>query len=1431
MPPRFAARVSVLRGWVARPRSVLLFALPFGLVGLIVLFLLGFPGLSLPVSAMPSADEGGLSTTGATLLATETATAVSSSDDPSVFGQSVTFTATVTRTDTSALVTSGSVTFKADDVIIVGCVGVALNASGQAACTTASLSVGSHVIAAEYSGDATFAPSTGFLTQVVNKADTTTTLTSTPNPSRFGEAITFSATVTVDAPGSATPTGVVYFNLEDGTTLGTAALNASGVATFSTSVLATGAHNVTAVYAGDENTKTSESAPLTQTVNRAQTTTALTSSVTPSVFGQPVTFEATVSVVAPGAGTPTGTITFKANGTPIGTSVLNGSGVASFTTSALAVGSHSITAAYEGDANFADSSTSITQAVNKADTITTIASAVRNPSVFGESVTFTALVTAKSPGSGTPTGNVVFKVDGTAVFTATLGFTNPGEARFSTTVGDNTEIDVGSRSITAEYLGDGNFNGSTSSAFTQTVNKANTSVTLQDPLGSSEFGQEVRITAIVQVDAPGAGTPTGDVEFSVNSTVVDTLALPAGRTSVTFITDTLPIGTNAVGAKYLGDGRFNPSSTVTVSHTVNRTSSETLLTSSVNPSAFGQTVTFTATVQAAGAGLFASTTPTGVVTFTLGSLGTVTGALDASGVATVVTDTLPVGVQSIQADYGGDGNFQPSSATLPQTVNKAGTTTTLTSVPLGSSLIGESVTFTATVTSTTGAVPTGTVTFKDGATELATVALDATGKASFTTATLAAGTHSIAAVYNGTANFNASISPRLDHNVTAAATTTTLTSSTNPSVFGQSVTFEATVTAAGGTPTGQVTFKNGTATIGTDTLDATGKASLTTAALSVGTHNITAVYGGDANFAGSTSNTVNQVVDPANTTTAITSDAPDASVVGEPVVVQYTVTAVAPGSGTPTGDVTVDDGTDSCTGTVAAGQCTLIPTTAGAKTLTATYVGDGNFNGSFDTEPHQVNQANTTTTVTSVPNPSLPGQSVTITATVTVNPPGSGTPTGTVNFKADGSSIAGCSSVALSSGSAACTTAFSAVGTVTLSAEYSGDANFNSSTGAATHTVSDTPADLSVTKTDSPDPVQAGDDVSYLITVSNPGPATDVTLTDSLPSETTFVSITAPGWSCTTPAVGSTGTVQCTKTGVTGTETLTIVVNVPITTPAGTVLKNTVQVTGSRPDPDLSNNTAVQETTVFRSPRFGDCNGDEAVDVRDIFSIVRRIFDPNYRGTAGCDANRDAQVDAGDVPCTALIAFNGPEACSSTRGALRALVTAPPLGITRLTAGRPALSMPEPQVAPGSDTVTVPIQFAANGHAISALTFSIDYDERWLRFDPADRDGNGVPDALVVSLPAGFDVSVRVDLSDGDGELDVFIGDTAPPLTALPDGVIAFVLLDVVDAPTTTGRAVRFSVDPAASFGDVAGRSVPGTATPAGRYRLFFPLVMRGSGR
>src|SRR5688572_11520021 len=192
-----------------------------------------------------------------------------------------------------------------------------------------------------------------------------------------------------------------------------------------------------------------------------------------------------------------------------------------------------------------------------------------------------------------------------------------------------------------------------------------------------------------------------------------------------------------------------------------------------------------------------------------------------------------------------------------------------------------------------------------------------------------------------------------------ASTTTTITSdSPDPSVVGEAVTVQwsVTVNAPGslGAPlTGNVTVSDGTDSCIADV--SAGQCNITFT--SAGAKNITATYAGDSNYNGSTSTPATaHTVNKADTTTTITSDNPDPSTPGQSVTVQWTVTVNSPGSGTPTGNVnvTVSGGAETCSAAVAAGQCSLVLNGTGTRTITATYAGDTNFNTSSDTEDHQV---------------------------------------------------------------------------------------------------------------------------------------------------------------------------------------------------------------------------------------------------------------------------------------------------------------------------------------------------------------------------------------------------------------------------------------------------------------------------------------------
>ncbi|MEW6217289.1 MAG: Ig-like domain-containing protein, partial [Candidatus Bipolaricaulota bacterium] len=327
-------------------------------------------------------------------------------------------------------------------------------------------------------------------------------------------------------------------------------------------------------------------------------------------------------------------------------------------------------------------------------------------------------------------------------------------------------------------------------------------------------------------------------------------------------------------------------------------------------------------------------------------------------------------------------------------------TTTVLVSDVNPAVHGQLVTFTATVSPTPDG---GTVTFKDGTTDISGAVTVASGQAQFSTSSLSTGAHSITAEYSGTTNYDASTSGPLTQTVVKADTSVSVSSSANPSVTGQSVTFTATVSAVSpgsGTPTGTVDFYAGGNMIAANCPLSGGTTTCSHAfAHTESPVAVTAYYSGDPNYnpIDNTLTPLTQTVNKASTATSITAGA--SSWLGEPYTVSGTVSVTSPGTGTPTGTVTVSDGAGaSCAANLVAGawSCSLTSSgAAGTRTLTAVYEGDENFAGSTGTTTHTVSKVTTTLAVITSPNPSVIGEPVTITATATAQA-GGGNPTGTV---------------------------------------------------------------------------------------------------------------------------------------------------------------------------------------------------------------------------------------------------------------------------------------------------------------------------------------------------------------------------------------------------------------------------------------------------
>lgn len=366
-----------------------------------------------------------------------------------------------------------------------------------------------------------------------------------------------------------------------------------------------------------------------------------------------------------------------------------------------------------------------------------------NPTPGGGTITFTARLTGNC---NVPTGIVTF-LDGSNII-GTGAIAHDGTATFSTAF-----LVVGQHNITASYPGDFNFEDSTSPVLVQTITGDPTATTISVSPNPAGAFSPIFLSAVVSSQY---GTPTGSVVFSAMGKPLATAPLDAnGRASATVTS--LGAGTYPITANYTADTRFQPSSSSAIQELVVSANSTMTLASSANPAFAGQSVSFAATVRAAqGAAV-----PTGTVTFADGGI-TIGTVMLVNGVAVFSTAQLGLGTHAIGARYNGSSNFGVSNASLIEVIRLIGTSTQLTASPNPANA-NQNVTLTASVTPlVSGALPRGTVTFLDGATQLGIAAIGANESATLTTSALGVGSHALSAVFSGSSLFGGSASPAVN---------------------------------------------------------------------------------------------------------------------------------------------------------------------------------------------------------------------------------------------------------------------------------------------------------------------------------------------------------------------------------------------------------------------------------------------------------------------------------------------------------------------------------------------------------------------------------------------------------------------------------------------------------------------------------------------
>ena len=328
---------------------------------------------------------------------------------------------------------------------------------------------------------------------------------------------------------------------------------------------------------GSPSLAVAETQPPTQNPSKV----VLTISPNPAVVGETITFTGKVVALSGTGAVATGTMTFFDGSTQLGMGTLDGTATATITSSSLAVGNHTITAMYSGDANYlpetSDPVILIVQQMGGGQPTSTLLKINPNPAQVGTTVTLTAHVAGGTGIGSMITGTVTFYQDGVQIGTATISDGTFNTATFSTTF--NT---VGTYSMTAVYGGDANFAPSVSPAVSLTIvpegQLTPTTTTLSSSATNANFGDTVTFTASVQ---GGQGNPpTGTVTFLDGSSTLGTGTLSNGV--ATFSTASLTIGTHTITAQYGGDSNFLGSTSSPLTETISSGGSQTFIIS-INP--------------------------------------------------------------------------------------------------------------------------------------------------------------------------------------------------------------------------------------------------------------------------------------------------------------------------------------------------------------------------------------------------------------------------------------------------------------------------------------------------------------------------------------------------------------------------------------------------------------------------------------------------------------------------------------------------------------------------------------------------------------------------------------------------------------------------------------------------------------------------------
>ena len=488
-------------------------------------------------------------------------------------------------------------------------------------------------------------------------ATTATALWATPsNPSVAGEQVTFVANVRAAPSTAPPPAGDIQFAV-NGSPLGAPVPLVAGEAIAPPIAFEPGFQQATATFQPTPDFLPS-GATSQQQVDQADTHIDLSSSENPSADGTAVTFTADVMASAPGAGIPTGQVTFEVDGGQIGQPVDLVDGSAVSAPDDIPDGSHTVEATYSGDQDFMPSTVDMQQTVGPDATATEIAAAPA-VAVVGQTVTVTTTVKPAGNDPGTPTGSVTIQVDGiTACDELTLA---AGQASCEITASPLP----GPHSLTATYEpGSGDFDPS-SGSLTQTVVKSRSAVTVEADPDPSTFGQSAGFHAQVAPIAPGGGEPSGAVSFLVDgSPFGNPVPLREGRADSGQVVN-LPAGPHALVARYGGDASFRENQAGST-QVVDRALTTGTLTPSSQNAPEGTPIRFELELGAAGVG----SAPTGTARMFVDGDPHGPPVSVADGTASFGPVAFTAGSHQVRVQYAGNGNFSPIDTFMTATATR-----------------------------------------------------------------------------------------------------------------------------------------------------------------------------------------------------------------------------------------------------------------------------------------------------------------------------------------------------------------------------------------------------------------------------------------------------------------------------------------------------------------------------------------------------------------------------------------------------------------------------------------------------------------------------------------------------------------------------------------------------------------------------------------